>query len=76
MDVEHEVKLLVEEITRLGAKRPDGKVSVKFGTWRERVSSLRDAFAKCARSWREGECTGRVREKRARIGVHGMAVPR
>lgn len=31
MDVDHEVKLLVEEITRLGSKGSDGKVSVKFG---------------------------------------------
>ncbi|XP_035474449.1 costars family protein ABRACL [Scophthalmus maximus] len=31
MNVEHEVKLLVEEIQRLGSKNADGKTSVKFG---------------------------------------------
>ncbi|XP_053566636.1 costars family protein ABRACL [Bombina bombina] len=31
MNVEHEVKLLVEEIRRLGSKDADGKLSVKFG---------------------------------------------
>ncbi|XP_028295365.1 costars family protein ABRACL [Gouania willdenowi] len=31
MNVEHEVKLLVEEIQRLGSKNTDGQVSVKFG---------------------------------------------
>jgi Costars len=33
MDVDHEVQLLVEEITRLGSKGPDGKVFVKFGKY-------------------------------------------
>ena len=31
MNVEHEVKLLVEEIKRLGSPNADGQVSVKFG---------------------------------------------
>uniref|UniRef100_A0AAF6YI84 Costars family protein ABRACL n=1 Tax=Bos taurus TaxID=9913 RepID=A0AAF6YI84_BOVIN len=31
MNVDHEVKLLVEEIHRLGSKNADGKLSVKFG---------------------------------------------
>jgi hypothetical protein len=31
LDVEAEVKQLVEEIKRLGGKGPDGKTSVKFG---------------------------------------------
>lgn len=31
MNVEHEVKLLVTEIKRLGAPNADGQVSVKFG---------------------------------------------
>lgn len=31
MNVEHEVKLLVQEIKRLGAPNADGQVSVKFG---------------------------------------------
>lgn len=32
MDVDHEVTLLKEEITRLGYKSDDGKTVVKFGT--------------------------------------------
>lgn len=32
MDVNHEVKLLIEEIKRLGTPNADGKISVKFGT--------------------------------------------
>jgi len=31
MNVEHEVKLLVQEIKRLGSPNADGQVSVKFG---------------------------------------------
>nr|XP_033791281.1 costars family protein ABRACL isoform X5 [Geotrypetes seraphini] len=31
MNVDHEVKLLVEEINRLGTRADDGKLSVKFG---------------------------------------------
>ncbi|XP_068715845.1 costars family protein ABRACL [Montipora capricornis] len=31
MNVEHEVKLLVDEIKRLGSTNADGQVSVKFG---------------------------------------------
>ena len=31
MNVEHEVKLLVQEIKRLGTPNADGQVSVKFG---------------------------------------------
>ncbi|RUS88455.1 hypothetical protein EGW08_003792 [Elysia chlorotica] len=31
MNVEHEVKLLVEEMNRLGSPGPDGKLQVKFG---------------------------------------------
>ncbi|XP_070705916.1 costars family protein ABRACL [Pempheris klunzingeri] len=31
MDVAHEVKLLVQEIQRLGSKNADGQTSVKFG---------------------------------------------
>ncbi|XP_072301501.1 costars family protein ABRACL [Eucyclogobius newberryi] len=31
MNVEHEVKLLVEEIQRLGEKNGNGQTSVKFG---------------------------------------------
>ncbi|XP_053502566.1 costars family protein ABRACL [Ictalurus furcatus] len=31
MNVDHEVKLLVNEIHRLGSKNADGKISVKFG---------------------------------------------
>ncbi|TMS12040.1 costars family protein ABRACL [Larimichthys crocea] len=31
MNVEHEVKLLVEEIQRLGTKNADGQTTVKFG---------------------------------------------
>ncbi|XP_068564535.1 costars family protein ABRACL [Cebidichthys violaceus] len=31
MDVGHEVKLLVQEIQRLGSKSADGQTSVKFG---------------------------------------------
>ena len=31
MNVEHEVKLLIEEIKRLGSPNADGQVSVKFG---------------------------------------------
>ena len=31
MNVEHEVKLLVQEIKRLGSTNTDGQVSVKFG---------------------------------------------
>ncbi|KAJ0026685.1 hypothetical protein NQD34_017685 [Periophthalmus magnuspinnatus] len=31
MNVEHEVKLLVEEIQRLGEKNANGQMSVKFG---------------------------------------------
>ena len=31
MNVQHEVKLLVEEIKRLGSAQSDGKISVKFG---------------------------------------------
>lgn len=31
MDVSHEVKLLVQEIQRLGSKGPDGHTIVKFG---------------------------------------------
>ncbi|KAG8011519.1 Costars family protein ABRACL [Nibea albiflora] len=31
MNVEHEIKLLVEEIQRLGTKNADGQTSVKFG---------------------------------------------
>ncbi|XP_029966613.1 costars family protein ABRACL [Salarias fasciatus] len=31
MNVEHEVKLLVEEIQRLGTKNGDGQTTVKFG---------------------------------------------
>lgn len=32
MDVNHEVKLLKQEIERLGSKNTDGQTSVKFGT--------------------------------------------
>ncbi|GFS00180.1 costars family protein ABRACL [Elysia marginata] len=32
MNVEHEVKLLVDEINRLGKPGPDGKLEVTFGT--------------------------------------------
>lgn len=32
MNVEHEVKLLIAEIQRLGTPNADGQVSVKFGT--------------------------------------------
>jgi len=31
MNVEHEVKLLVQEIKRLGSPNADGQVTVKFG---------------------------------------------
>ena len=31
MDVEHEVKLLVQEMKRLGSPNADGQISVKFG---------------------------------------------
>ena len=31
MNVEHEVKLLVQELKRLGIPGPDGKITVKFG---------------------------------------------
>ncbi|XP_038058294.1 costars family protein ABRACL-like [Patiria miniata] len=31
MNVEHEVKLLIDEIKRLGSPGPDGKVAVTFG---------------------------------------------
>ena len=31
MDVNHEVKLLIEEIKRLGAPNADGKIEVTFG---------------------------------------------
>ncbi|XP_034555190.1 costars family protein ABRACL [Notolabrus celidotus] len=31
MNVDHEVKLLVREIQRLGSKNDDGQTSVKFG---------------------------------------------
>lgn len=31
MNVDHEVKLLVEEIQRLGVKNADGKMTVTFG---------------------------------------------
>lgn len=31
MNVEHEVKLLVQELKRLGSPNADGKISVKFG---------------------------------------------
>ena len=31
MNVEHEVKLLVQEIKRLGSPNSDGQVTVKFG---------------------------------------------
>lgn len=31
MNVDHEVKLLVEEINRLGSKNADGQTGVKFG---------------------------------------------
>ncbi|EGG13863.1 hypothetical protein DFA_11624 [Cavenderia fasciculata] len=31
MDVDHEVKLLVDAINRLGTKGANGKVSVKYG---------------------------------------------
>jgi hypothetical protein len=31
MNVEHEVKLLIQEIKRLGTPNADGNVSVKFG---------------------------------------------
>lgn len=31
MNVDHEVKLLVEEIQRLGSKNADGKMTVTFG---------------------------------------------
>lgn len=32
MNVEHEVKLLIEEIKRLGSPNEEGKISVRFGT--------------------------------------------
>lgn len=32
MDVDNEVKLLVEEIERLGEKQESGRMGVKFGT--------------------------------------------
>ena len=32
MNVDHEIKLLIQEIKRLGSPGPDGKISVKFGT--------------------------------------------
>lgn len=32
MNVDHEIKLLVREIKRLGSPGADGKISVKFGT--------------------------------------------
>jgi len=31
MNVEHEVKLLVQEIKRLGSPNADGQITVKFG---------------------------------------------
>ena len=31
MNVEHEVKLLVQEMKRLGSPNADGQISVKFG---------------------------------------------
>ena len=31
MNVEHEVKLLVQELKRLGKPNSDGKITVKFG---------------------------------------------
>ena len=31
MNVEHEVKLLIEEIKRLGSPNEEGKISVRFG---------------------------------------------
>ncbi|EFA82987.1 hypothetical protein PPL_03765 [Heterostelium album PN500] len=31
MNVDEEVSRLIEEITRLGTKRPDGKIVVKYG---------------------------------------------
>ena len=31
MNVEHEVKLLVQEMKRLGKPNSDGKITVKFG---------------------------------------------
>ena len=32
MNVDHEIKLLVQEIKRLGSPNADGNISVKFGT--------------------------------------------
>ena len=31
MNVEHEIKLLVQELKRLGSPNADGNISVKFG---------------------------------------------
>ncbi|XP_074043804.1 costars family protein ABRACL [Macrotis lagotis] len=46
MNVEHEIKLLIEEIQRLGTKGADGNMSVKFGVLfqDERCANLFEAL--------------------------------